>query len=385
MPGNITKLVVANQQQKNHTKTTSAPTKTHHPIPYWFMRQAGRYLPEYQKIRQHAGSFLSLCFHPDWAAEVTLQPLRRFDCSAAIIFSDILVVPYALGMDLNFHETIGPILNPEQLPAILEKPFDQTAFLYKLQPVFQALHQTRLGLIKEFGPNQKDLIGFAGAPFTLACYMIDGKSVPGFPKTLSYMQQQPKIFQQLMALLEQAIAVFLIEQLHTADLVMLFDSWAGLVPADNIISAVYQPHQRIIKQIKTASQKPIIAFPKSLKDFIKQQQLNHYQTMTQADIIALAHTEYYKENLAKTHAIDLAIDLVAGFKQLPKHVMLQGNLSPEILLQGGTILESEVRNLLDKVITSGYSDRYIFNLGHGIDKRTPIAHVEQLVQIIKSY
>lgn len=330
----------------------AAPSST--PPPIWLMRQAGRYLPEYRALREKAGSFLNLCFNPEWAVEVTLQPLRRFDLSAAIIFSDILVIPLGLGMDLQFTTGEGPRLNPQQLPAILAQGFDAEAkevFLKKLAPLLSSIAQARQQLSRD-----KDLIGFVGAPWTLFCYMVEGGSSPHFSQAVEFAKNRPADFEKIMDILTTAVIVFLqAQQAAGADIVKIFDSWAGLIPSNLLTTALYNPHQKIINALAGN----IICFPKGIAD------IPTYQHHTKARVIALDH----HQNMAQMQ------------KKLPPHIILQGNLDPHLLRQGGKAMVDATSQLLQDM----KNNSYIFNLGHGIDKETPIENVATLVNLVKNF
>jgi uroporphyrinogen decarboxylase len=328
--------------------------------PFWLMRQAGRYLPEYRALRAQAGSFLNLCFNPEQACEVTLQPLRRFDMDAAIIFSDILVIPHALGQKLDFVQNEGPRLDPITDAAALAKlSLDQLHA--RLAPVYEALRLTRAKLAPE-----KTLIGFAGAPWTVACYMIDGQggaSGGGFAQTRAMAQARNPLLDRLMAILVEATAEYLSAQITAgADVVQLFDSWAGLLPdAESYERYVIHPSRAIVTRLREKHRHtPIIGFPRG-------------------------SGERYAAYVAATGVNGLGLDqgVPLGFARetLGRKATLQGNLDPLLLLAGGKRFEDEVRLILDT-----FSDHpFIFNLGHGIDKETPITHVERLVSLIREH
>ncbi|MGI9461338.1 MAG: uroporphyrinogen decarboxylase [Alphaproteobacteria bacterium] len=342
MSGGITKLL---QGQKQPSP------------PIWLMRQAGRYLPEYRSLRQRAKSFLHLCLTPEWATEVTLQPIRRFDLSAAIIFSDILVVPWALGMGLDFQTGEGPKLEKEKLANIIQNDFTESSkedFLKKLSPILLAINQTRKQLARD-----KDLIGFAGAPWTLFCYMVEGESSPNFADAINFAKTHPIDFEKIISILTEAVVVFLTAQKYAgADIIKIFDSWAGLIPHDMKDIALYQPHKKIISAMR-AINSHIICFPKG------DRHLPDYQKKTTANIIAIDH---------HTPMADIAISL-------PQNIILQGNLAPELLKNGGAkMIESTSQQL-----TAMQNKSYIFNLGHGIDKDTPIKNVTALVNFIRKF
>lgn len=323
------------------------------PPPFWLMRQAGRYLPEYRALRQTAGSFLDLCFTPDFAAEVTLQPIRRFDMDAAILFSDILVVPYALGQELKFVEGEGPRLGA--LPVFSDVDF--AAFDQKLSPVYATIRRVRA----ELSPD-KTLIGFAGAPWTLACYMIQGKGDGEFAAAKKFALTQPAEFKRLMDRVTEATARYLIEQIKNGvDAVQIFDSWAGLLPEPFFKAWVIEPTRKIIALIhQNYPQFPIIGFPRG------------------AGSLYIAYAE-------QTGVTGLGLDQIVSLpwarQNFGAKVCLQGNLDPVVLLIGGSVLEQETRRILETM----RGTPFIFNLGHGVIKETPPEHVAQLAQIIRSF
>ena len=321
----------------------------------WMMRQAGRYLPEYLMVRQKAGSFWNLCFNPDLATEVTLQPIRRFDYDAAIIFSDILVIPQALGQKVEFQTNHGPILDPLMWDSICQFQ-DWHRFDQGLSPVYQALRQTRYQL----DPG-KDLLGFAGTPWTIATYMLDqGKGHDHSKSRLAL--QNPSDLKPLINILTTAIARHLINQIKAgADVVQLFDSWASIVPGSHRDSLLFDPLTKIINQINTEIGRPvpIIYFGRGISD--------SYEALCQRQLpIALGIDQ--DANLRKLHTI------------LPKHIVFQGNLSPQTLIEGGIALDQEISGILEIC-----RDRpMIFNLGHGILPQTPIAHVERVCERVRA-
>ncbi len=318
-------------------------------MPFWLMRQAGRYLPEYRELRAKAGSFLDLCFNPEWATEVTLQPLRRFDMDAAILFSDILVVPYALGQNLTFVEGEGPKLGT--LPDL--HVVDWAAFDAKLAPVYETVKRVRAAL-----PPHKTLIGFAGAPWTIACYMIEGGAGGGeFIKAKTHAFSAPEKFDALIGTLVEATAHYLIAQVKAgADAVQIFDSWAGLLPDAQFTRWVVKPTQRIVELLRKAGvTAPIIGFPRRAGAF-------------------------YAGYAAATGVDGVGLDQYQPIASLGR-AALQGNLDPVALLTGGRALEEEATRILN----AARGLPFIFNLGHGVIKETPPAHVAQLSAIIKAH
>lgn len=317
-------------------------------IPVWLMRQAGRYLPEYRALRAQAGSFMNLCFDPEKAAEVTLQPVRRFDMDAAILFSDILVVPHAMGQDVSFVEGEGPKLARLDIDAL-----DTVDFEKKLQPIYETVRRVRAALSKD-----KALIGFAGSPWTVMCYMIEGGGgTKTFDSAQDFARNKPAEFARLTDAVCETTAAYLISQIRAgADAVQLFDSWAGLRQGQDFIDHVIAPTEKIVAAVRAACpDTPIIGFPRSGGD------LEKFSIMTRVDAIGL--------------------DQQTPFSAAPGNICVQGNLSPEILLAGGDEMTKEIARILDDA-----GDRpFIFNLGHGIIKETPPEHVAQLVQQVHGF
>lgn len=317
-------------------------------IPLWLMRQAGRYLPEYRALRAKAGSFLNLCFNPAQAAEVTLQPLRRFPLDAAILFSDILVIPHALGQSLAFVEGEGPRLGALDIDALDTENFEQ-----KLHPVYETLQLVR----QELAPG-KTLIGFAGAPWTVACYMVDGQGGGAFEKTRAMASQNPAAFDLLLDKVSAATATYLISQIRNgADTVQIFDSWSGLVPANDFDRLIAEPTRKIVSAVKAACPDvPVIGFPRG-----SGAKAAHYAAVTGIDAIGF--------------------DQSSVFSAAPNNLCIQGNLAPEVLLAGGDALAQET----ERVLQSAGNRPFVFNLGHGVIKETPVEHVEQLVRRVKEF
>jgi uroporphyrinogen decarboxylase len=317
--------------------------------PIWLMRQAGRYLPEYRAVRAQAGSFLDLCFNPVLAAEVTLQPIRRFDFDAAIIFADILLIPYALGRDLRFVEGEGPRLNPLAHFADLGA-FDEK----KLQPVYDALRLTR----SQLAPT-KTLIGFCGAPWTVACYMIEGGGSKNFAATLEFSRSRRAEFLQLLDVLAEVSAHYLCAQITAgAEVVQIFDSWAGLVNADDFTDFILTPTKKIIDHVKAQyPHTPVIGFPRGAGELYRR--YRH-------------HTGIAALGLDQQVSLSLAQDL-------QHDGIIQGNLDPALLVQGGAALRDGVAVIMNSLDLG----KLIFNLGHGITQDTPPDHVAELVRFVR--
>lgn len=324
--------------------------------PIWLMRQAGRYLPEYRAVRATTKSFLEFCYTPDKAVEVTLQPIRRFGFDAAIIFSDILVVPDALGQKVWFEEGEGPKLEALTDPAQFGK-LSRARLGDFLAPVYEAIRRTRAAL-----PKETALLGFAGAPFTLACYMIEGSGSRDFAKVKKWAYAHPESFGLLIDLLVDSVVDHLSNQVDAgADAVQLFDSWAGVLPEEQLFRWSLDPLVRIAKGLRERHPSvPIIAFPRA---------------------VGPAALMYRRPDSFSALSIDTGIGAHWAAKELQPHICLQGNLDPIMLVAGGAALEREARRILDKL---GHGS-FVFNLGHGVVPQTPPEHVAQLVEIVRTW
>ncbi|MGA8436201.1 MAG: uroporphyrinogen decarboxylase [Methyloceanibacter sp.] len=323
------------------------------PPPIWLMRQAGRYLPEYRKVRATAGSFLNLCLNPVLAAEVTLQPLRRFDLDAAIIFSDILIVPYALGQKVEFVEGEGPKLEPIRV-ANLERLNRATAE-DKFAPIYEALARVLLEL-----PAGVPVIGFCGAPWTVATYMVEGGGSKDQAEARLWAYRDPASFQRLIDLLVETSVGYLLGQVKAgARILQIFDSWAGSLPEDEFARWCSYPTRAIVAGVKAkAPDVPIIGFPRGAGA-----QAECYAHETGIDAIGC----------------DTAMPLFFMRETLQSRLPVQGNLDPILLLAGGEHLETRVAAILDTL--GGLP--FVFNLGHGILPDTPPEHVARLVELVK--
>lgn len=321
----------------------------------WFMRQAGRYLPEYREIRKNTSSFLDMCYTPHIASEITLQPIRRFDLDAAILFSDILTIPHALGQKLTFEESKGPILEPKTIEEIIYLCEHSKDFHSHLHPVYQAIEY----ILKDL-PDHISLIGFSGAPWTLITYMIEGGTSKRFEKTRQYLYQDYLLFKKAITILSDFIAEYLIKQIESGvDVIQIFDSWSGSIPYPYYQDLAIDPIYSIVRKVREKYQTPIIGFPKGA-------------------------SSYYLDYIHKSHVNCVSLDAHINIDTILSHVSdkmpLQGNIDPCLLLTGGTLLEKYIEDLYNKV-----SDRpFIFNLGHGIIKETPISHVETYIRKIRS-
>ncbi|MER8784136.1 uroporphyrinogen decarboxylase [Mesorhizobium sp. M0437] len=323
------------------------------PPPLWMMRQAGRYLPEYRETRRRAGSFLDLCYDPDLAVEVTLQPIERFGFDASILFSDILVVPHALGRDVRFEEGRGPLLTP--ITAAEIAALDGETFHVNLEPVYETVRRLRARL-----PDETTLIGFCGAPWTVATYMIAGHGTPDQAPARLFAYREPAAFLRLLKVLADHSAAYLIRQIAAgADVVQIFDSWSGVLDEASFELFCVEPVASIVRQVKAVHPNvPIIGFPKGAGD--------HYRSYRQ-----------------KTGVTGLGLDWtvpLSSAKELQRDGAVQGNLDPLRLVAGGKALDDGVGAIL-KALGDG---PLIFNLGHGITPETPLAHVERMVKLVRS-
>jgi uroporphyrinogen decarboxylase len=322
--------------------------------PIWLMRQAGRYLPEYRELRATAPTFLDFCYTPRLAAEATLQPIRRFGFDAAIVFSDILVVPDALGQEVGFESGEGPRLKPVESRAdfsALRGSLDLT----KLEPVFETLGRVRASL-----PGEVALLGFCGAPWTVASYMIAGRGTPDQAPARLFAYRNPVLFAELIALLVDVSADYLVRQLRAgAQAVQIFDSWSGVLPAAELERWCLAPLRAIVAKVRAqAPVAPIIAFPRGVGS-----SLTNFVEVEGVAAISLDTT--------------VAPDWAAS--ALPARLPLQGNLDPLALVVGGQSLD----NAIDQILTGFAGRPHIFNLGHGILPETPLDHVEQLVERVR--
>ncbi|RWO83037.1 MAG: uroporphyrinogen decarboxylase [Mesorhizobium sp.] len=328
--------------------------KTVSPPPLWMMRQAGRYLPEYRETRRRAGSFLDLCYYPDLAVEVTLQPIERFGFDASILFSDILVVPHALGRDVRFEEGRGPLLTPISATEIAA--LDGETFHVNLEPVYETVRRLRAKL-----PDQTTLIGFCGAPWTVATYMIAGHGTSDQAPARLFAYREPAAFLQLLKVLADHSAAYLIRQIEAgADVVQIFDSWSGVLDEVSFEAFCVRPVAEIVRQVRAVHPDiPIIGFPKG----------------------AGAHYRSYRQKTGVTGlGLDWTVPLTTA-KELQRDGAVQGNLDPLRLVAGGKALSDGVDAIL-KALGDG---PLVFNLGHGITPETPIAHVEAMVKMVRAH
>jgi|HubBroStandDraft_1064217.scaffolds.fasta_scaffold00026_57 uroporphyrinogen decarboxylase len=323
--------------------------------PFWLMRQAGRYLPEYRKLRAHAGSFLSLCFNPDLATEVTLQPVHRYGMDAAILFSDILVVPLGLGQELSFQEGEGPKLEPIRDTAALAR-LSASLDLARLEPIYETVRRVRQEL-----PPETALIGFAGAPWTVATYVVEGGSSREFFEVKGWAAADEPGFAALIDCLTQATIAHLTAQVAAgAEIVQLFDSWAGALDGEAFHKWVVEPTRQIVTALKAVKPNlPIIGFPKGA---------------------GAKYLGYARETGVDVLALDQDVPLAFAREMLQPVAAVQGNLDPNLLVAGGPAMETRIREILS-VLGKG---RFVFNLGHGILPTTSLDHVERLSEILRT-
>ncbi|HEX4738213.1 MAG TPA: uroporphyrinogen decarboxylase [Allosphingosinicella sp.] len=320
--------------------------------PIWLMRQAGRYLPEYRALRETKGGFLELATDPDAAAEVTLQPIRRFGFDGAILFSDILMIPFALGQDLRFEAGEGPRLSPPLVNARLASLSPDSG---RLDPVYRTVEKVASCL-----PKDTTFLGFAGSPWTVSTYMIAGKGSREQAEARRYAYCDPAAFQEIVDRIVTATIDYLAGQIEAGvDAVQLFDSWSGSLSPAQFERWVIAPTASIVAGLKARHPNaPIIGFPKGAGG-----KLPAYARETGVDAIGLDET----------------VDPVWADASLPENMPVQGNLDPLALIAGGEALESAV----GRILSSLAGRPHIFNLGHGILPDTPISHVEKLVQLVR--
>jgi uroporphyrinogen decarboxylase len=323
------------------------------PAPWWLMRQAGRYLPEYRELRRGARDFLELCLTPKLASEITLQPVRRYGMDAAILFSDILLVPHALGQNLEYREGEGPVLAPIENAADLLR-LDPIRLPETLAPVFEAAQR----VISALGP-QTALIGFAGSPWTVAAYMVEGGGSREFRRVKSWAYRDPSGFAALIDLLVEATVEFLTGQIEAGvEAVQLFDSWAGVLPEAAFTRWVVEPTARIVAAVKERFPAvPVIGFPRGAGVLY-----GRYVEATGVDAVSL----------------DTSVPLGWARDQLSPRVAVQGNLDPLLLLLGGEPVVDAVRAMRQAMSGRGY----VFNLGHGVLPETPPENVAILARLL---
>ena len=321
------------------------------------MRQAGRYLPEYRKIRSDVPNFLTLCYTPDLAAEVTLQPIRRFDLDAAIVFADILLIPDALGQTVTYVEGEGPRLTPTIRSISDIESLGREGVSHHLKPVCSTLSQVRRKL-----PTEKALIGFAGAPWTVAVYMVEGGGSTQFMAARSWSVARPAEFAELIELLVSATIDYVDQQVIAgADVIQLFDTWSGLLPPPAFQRWCVEPVAKIVRGLRVRHPDiPVIAFPRGAGAMLR-----NYVEATGVNGVSL----------------DPTITADWACRALGKSTALQGNLDPAILVAGGEALEHEAHRILNAFAATAH----VFNLGHGIVPETPPDNVARLSDIVRSW
>lgn len=338
--------------QKRFIRALKGETLT--PPPVWLMRQAGRYLPEYRQVRADTKGFLDLCYTPEKAVEVTLQPLRRYGFDAAILFSDILVIPHALGQHVEFRAGEGPVLEPIREVAGLEK-LDVNRVVDHLAPVFETVR----GLARSI-PETTALIGFCGAPWTIATYMVEGSGSKDYAETKAWAYGDPDGFGRLIDLVVEASTAYLLAQVEAgAEAVQIFDSWAGVLPEEAFRRWVIEPNRRIVEGLKARHPDlPVIGFPR---------------------MAGPMYEAFVKETGVDAVSLDTTVPLGWAAERLQPLCTVQGNLDPLLVVQGGPAMERAVAHILE---TLGKGP-FVFNLGHGIVPQTPPEHVAALIEQVR--
>lgn len=326
------------------------------PPPFWLMRQAGRYLPEYRATRTQAGSFLDLCYNPELAVEVTLQPLRRYGFDAAILFSDILVVPDGLGQQVAFKEGEGPVLTPIRSARDLDG-LDISGLHDRMAPVYATVN----GLSKAI-PATTALIGFSGAPWTVATYMVEGGGSKDFANTKRLMWSEPETFARLMDLLVEATGQYLIRQIDNgAEAIQIFDTWAGALPETEFRQWVIEPARKLVERIHAERPGiPVIGFPRGA---------------------GILYEAYVTETKVNGVSLDSSVPLDWAARVLQPKCTVQGNLDPILVVAGGEALDAGI----DRILNALGKGPFIFNLGHGIIPPTPPENVARLAQRVKAF
>ena len=319
--------------------------------PVWLMRQAGRYLPEYRALRARAKDFLTFCLTPELAAEATLQPIRRFGLDGAILFADILIVPHALGQEVGFREGEGPVLAPIEDAASLRVE----GVASRIEPVLRTLRQVKPAL-----PPETTLIGFAGAPWTVATYMVEGGSSRDFARVKRWAFADPIRFAGLIDCIVEATIIYLAAQIEAgAEALQLFDSWAGVLPEREFRRWVIEPTRRVVSALKARHPSiPLIGFPRGA---------------------GVLYEAYRRETGVDAVSLDPGVPLAWARERLQAVGPVQGNLDPMLLVVGGTQMEEAVRAIRGEL----GAGPFVFNLGHGIVPETPPEHVARLVELVR--
>lgn len=325
------------------------------PVPIWMMRQAGRHLPEYLELRAQAKDFLDFCYSPSMAAEATLQPIRRYDMDAAILFADILLILDAIGLDVRFEKGVGPIVETVKSQADLTRvPMEKA--VQRLSPVYETVDRVRGKLA-----NDKALIGFCGAPWTVALYAIEGRGGTDKSTARSWAYINPVLLSQLLDLIIEASAHYLAEQVKAgADALMIFESWAEGLPSDLFQTLVIEPNAKLVERLRALGVSvPVIGFPRGAASM-----LGPYTSAVPVNGVGL----------------DTAVAPDFVVQNVPATMAVQGHLDPLLLIAGGEKMDARVREILE-----AYAGRpHIFNLGHGVKPETPIAHVERVVELVRA-
>lgn len=328
--------------------------------PFWLMRQAGRYLPEYRAVRAEAGGFLELCFTPKHAIEVTLQPLRRYRMDAAILFSDILVIPYALGQKLWFAQGEGPQLEPIRSREALAL-LDPAPLHDRLAPVYEAVAGIREGMAREGFADDTALIGFAGAPWTIASYVVEGAGSKEYAHVKQFAFGDPDGFQSLIDLIVRSTADYLCRQVDAGvEAIQIFDSWAGVLPEPAFRRWVIEPNRQLVAAVKARHPNvPVIGFPRHA---------------------GLLYPDYVDATGVDAVSLDTTVPLGWAAQTLQTRKPVQGNLDPALVVAGGRAMEDEVARIR-RALQGG---PYVFNLGHGVMQTTPPEHVARLAELLRA-
>ncbi len=324
-------------------------------IPIWFMRQAGRYLPEYMEIRSRNSDFLKLCFDPELASEISLQPIKRFDLDFIILFSDILVIPYALGQDVKFLKNHGPLLNSISS----KRDLNYTSLYKSLNKISNIFETIKILNTKK---RSKNIIGFCGGPFTVLNYMVEGGTTKTHRKIKRFIKEKQEEALDLIKILTEISIEYLKKQIESgATYVQIFESWAGLLEREEYMDFIIKPNHQISEEIKAFSKHTkIIHFPRGSR--------NNY----------------------KVFAEEVNCDVLSLDRNYPKHlpnflrekgITVQGNLDPEELLTEGKRIEEKTKEVLEKF----KKNNHIFNLSHGILPKTKISNIEKVIKVVRNY
>ena len=345
---------MSSKKAKRFLQALAGETLT--PPPFWLMRQAGRYLPEYRETRTRAGSFLDLCYNPDLAVEVTLQPLRRYGFDAAIVFSDILEVPDGVRQRGSFREGEGPVLAPIRSAEDLSG-LDLSGLHDHLAPVYATVKGLSTAI-----PAETALIGFAGAPWTVATYMIEGGGSKDFSNAKRMMWGEPALFARLMELLIEATGQYLVRQIDNgAEAIQIFDTWAGALPETEFRKWVIEPARKLVERIKTERPGvPVIGFPRGA---------------------GMLYETYVRETGVDGVSLDSSVPLDWAAEKLQPHCTVQGNLDPILVVAGGEAMDAAI----DRILRTLGKGPFIFNLGHGIIPPTPPENVARLAERVKGW